>query len=488
MKNKIGTRVGSLALGAVLAASAVVPSVFAATTYTPVAGTSCNFNKYLIMDAGDSVPNATFSFTVAPGTARSADTSDNAVMQVLPGVGTPTIADVTFAPGDATVTEAGTNIDVARDQEDRTGTAGTDTVQLDAGEKYATKQATVDFSGITFDEPGIYRYIITETANADHAAAGIIHDTDVDRVLDVYVVDNTTAATPAVTEAWIYEGQEYATEAEAHLAADTAQGASPGEGDYTYVTHREAVPASGGANLSVAAYVLHTADDDVVINTTMGSADVATAAAALDDKTDGFTNEYVSKDLVFKKEVTGNQASRDKWFEFTATLANVNDEDVYTVSLADDGNANTTDGNADATSGTTAATRAANQGKTNPTSVTGAQLKAGVKFYLQHGQSIAIRGIAPNATYTVTEDEEDYKKTASVVTGYEDVTTGTIGTVADSNTVSNAKAVMTSFQNERSGIIPTGVLVSVIPGALLVIGAGAGLYATKRKKKEDEEA
>ena len=75
-------------------------------------------------------------------------------------------------------------------------------------------------------------------------------------------------------------------------------------------------------------------------------------------------------------------------------------------SIADDNDANTIDGNADATSGTTAATRASNQGKTNPTEVTGAQLKAGVKFYLQHGQSIAIRGIAPNATYTVTEDAE----------------------------------------------------------------------------------
>ena len=58
--------------------------------------------KYLIMDAGDNVPNATFSFTVAPGAARSVDTSDNAVMQVLPGVGTPTIADVTFSNSDAT--------------------------------------------------------------------------------------------------------------------------------------------------------------------------------------------------------------------------------------------------------------------------------------------------------------------------------------------------------------------------------------------------
>ena len=413
-------------LAAMTAMSNGAPA-FAATTYTPVAGTSCNFNKYLIMDAGDNVPNATFSFTVAPGAARSADTSDNAVMQVLPGVGTPTIADVTFAPGDATATEAGSNIDVARTEQDRTGTAGTDTVQLDAGEKYATKQATVSFSGITFNEPGIYRYIITETASADHAAAGIIHDTDTDRVLDVYVTDD------------------------------------------------------GSGALVVSAYVLHTDDDDVVINTTMGSADVTAQAAKLDDKTDGFTNEYISKDLVFKKEVTGNQASRDKWFEFTAQVTNVNDDDKFVVSLADDNDANTTDGNADATSGTTAATRATNQNKTNPTEVTGAQLKEGVKFYLQHGQSIAIRGIAPNATYTVTEDAEDYKSTPSVVAGHTDATTGVIGTIAGEN-----KAVKTSYQNERDGIIPTGIAAAAAP-ALLIMACGIGGIAGFSRKKKDNE-
>lgn len=403
-----------------MTASLMAPmTAMAATAYTPVEGTSCNFNKYFIMDAGDNVPNATFSFTVTPGSAVSADTSDNTVMQVLPGVGTPTIEDVTFAPGDTTVTDAGSNIDVARAASDRAnGLTAATGVELESGEKYATKEATISFEGITFDEPGIYRYIVTEVANATHEAAGIMHDNDTDRVLDVYVTDD------------------------------------------------------GNGTLVVNPPVLHNNISDPVINTTMGSADVATAAAALADKTDGFTNEYNSKDLVFKKEVTGNQASRDKWFEFTAKLTNIADNDVYTVSLADDGDANTTDGNADATSGTTAATRASNQSKANPAEVTGAELKAGVKFYLQHGQSIAIRGIAPNAGYTITEDAEDYKSIANAVTGYTDPTATDsnqlnkkdIATVAGEN-----KAVMTSFQNQREGIIPTGIAMSIAPMAALVL-------------------
>ncbi len=430
--------IATLLATALLVALMSIPAS-AATTYTAVEGTSCNFNKYLIMDEGDTVPNATFSFTVAPGTAVSADTSDNTVMQVLPGVGTPTIADVTFAPADATTSvmnaadiNALTDIDVKRTESNRTGTAGTDTVQLDAGEKYAKKQVTVSFTGITFDEPGIYRYIITETASAAHAAAGILHDTDTDRVLDVYVTDD------------------------------------------------------GNGVLVVSAYVLHTEVSDPVIGTNMGSADVQNAAAALADKTDGFTNEYTSKDLVFKKEVTGNQASRDKWFEFTVKLSDVNDDDVFTVSIADDNDPNTTDGNADRTTGTTSATRASNQNKTNPETVTGAQLKTqdGVKFYLQHGQSIAIRGIPLDATYTVTEDAEDYKSTAKVVTDYTDATTGVIGIVAGDN-----KAVKTSYQNTRDGIIPTGILLSATPWIILglVVIAGIVFFAIRSRKKYEEE-
>lgn len=423
-KRSIKAKAAAAAAAAVMVASMATPA-FAATTYTPIAGTSCNFNKYLIMDAGDTVPNATFSFTVAPGQAVSASTADNTVMQVLPGVGTPTIADVTFAPSDTTATAAGANIDVARTNVDRGGTAG-DTVQLDSGEKYATKQATVSFTGITFDEPGIYRYIITETASAAHAAAGIIHDTDVDRVLDVYVTDD------------------------------------------------------GTGTLVVSSYVLHKNVSDPVINNTMGSADVQAAGNALADKTDGFTNEYTSKDLKVEKDVTGNQASRDKWFEFTVTCTDVADADSYVVSIADDNDANTNDGSADATSGTTAATIAANQSQPNPTTVTGAALKAGQKFYLQHGQSVVIRGLAPNASYTVTENAEDYA--SAVKTG--DTNSGVIGTVAGNNKMATA-----GFTNTRNGIIPTGIIMTVLPFAALSVcgGIGAATIVAKNRKKEDDE-
>lgn len=417
---KTKVKVGAMLAAAALAVSSIVPA-FAATSYTAVSGTNCNFNKYLIMDAGDTVPNATFSFTVAPGTAVSPDTSSNNVMEVMAGVGTPTIADVTFAPGDATATAAGTNIDVARAASDRqSGLTATNGVQLETGEKYATKQATVDFSSVSFNEPGIYRYIVTETANASHEAAGIMHDNDTDRVLDVYVIDNN-------------------------------------------------------GTLEVASYVLHTNVSDPVIGTDMGSADVASTGTALSDKTDGFTNEYNTKDLRLSKEVAGNQAARDKYFELTVTATNVADNDSFAVSLADDSDANTNDGSADATSGAAkiGGTIAANAGKTNPTTITGAQLKAGQKFYLQHGQNIVIRGLPLNASYTLTENAEDYK--SSVMNGK--TNSGVIGTVAGT-----AKVAEAGFTNTRGGTIPTGIAVYAGAGVVMVAVAVLAFTMTRKNK------
>lgn len=436
---KLYKAIVATALSAAIISTSCLTS-FGANQYDGVSGTSTTFKKYLIVSAGDNIPNVTFNYTIAAGEAVSADTSNNEVFQVLPGVDADkiTITATTFSDDDATYTATQTeDIDVGRAASSRaTGLTAATGVEFETSknEKYAKQVATIDFSHVTFDEPGIYRYIVTESANAANAAMGITNDNDVDRVLDVYVTDN------------------------------------------------------GQGVLVVSSYVMHTEINDgetPAINSTMGTADVTTDGAALSDKTDGFTNEYHTKDLVFKKEVDGNEASRDKWFEFTATLADVNDADVFTVSLADDSNANTTDGNADATSGTTSATRESNRGKTNPTSVTGAQLKAGVKFYLQHGQSIAIRGIPVNATYTVTEDKEDYKSEASVVTGHTDATTGVIGTIAGDN-----KAVHTSYKNTRRGNVATGIVLNAakfIGIGLVGIGVIFVLFLLKKKRDSEEE-
>lgn len=377
-----------------------------------VAGTTSTFNKFLILDAGDTVPNVTFSFTAAPGEAVE---WTEETMEVYAGIGTPTIGSVTFGPGDATSTSTGSYIDVARNQEDRTGTAGHDTVQLDDGEKFAVRQATVDFSSITFTEPGIYRYIITETTDASHAAAGIIHDTDADRVLDVYIMDED-------------------------------------------------------GTLDVSGYVLHTGTTAPALGEQMGS-------LTQNDKTDGFTNEYTSRDLRISKEVSGNQASRNKYFALKVQCTNVAEEDSFVVSLADDGDASTNDGDAEAVSGTNSATIEDNAGKTNPETLTGSDLLEGQTFYLRHGQSVVIRGLAPNVAYTVTENNEDYLSESMAGATNQ----GTIGEVASEEKMANA-----GFTNTRNGVVPTGVAVAMGTGLAVIGIALLGIFATRKKSREEK--
>ena len=68
------------------------------------------------------------------------------------------------------------------------------------------------------------------------------------------LVGEPSEAIPAITEAWIFNNQEYETETEAKAAADTAQEAEPGEGDYSGIEHRvaqDAVPATPGVSYLV---------------------------------------------------------------------------------------------------------------------------------------------------------------------------------------------------------------------------------------------
>ena len=373
-------------LAAALLVAAALPSAFA-FKYTAVAGTSTTFYKYLVMDVDANVPNATFKFTVAPGTAIAA--TENSVA-VLAGIGTPTIANVTFAPGNTTYTTK----------------QGTDEVTLVSGQKYAKQTVTVSFSGILFPEPGIYRYIVTETATTNQ---GVTNDESATRTLDVYVTDNDGA-------------------------------------------------------LEVSSYVLHTGTDAPAAGTDKGSGDVTTPNAELGDKSSGFTNEYDTSNLTFSKTVSGNQASRDKYFAFTVTISDAVAGTVYTVDLS----------NADKSIGANpnAATTVITNDVTQPASLTADNNGTVTKtFYLQHDQEITIQGLAQGTKYEVKENAEDYKSSNP---------NGITGTIASDD-------VTAAFTNTRSGVIPTGVLLTVAPfAAIMAVGAVGIIVMVGKKRKRAE--
>lgn len=373
-------------------------TVFAAdNSYKGVKGGSATFDKYLVMDQEANVPNASFTYTIEPGTAKNYDV-DNKKVQVLAGVGTPTMTDedtetagyqLVFKPGDTLYKTLQTRDQVKDFDPTKQG--------------YAKKTSTVDFSGVTFTEPGIYRYVITETGTNQ----AVTNDENNKRYLDVYVTDEN-------------------------------------------------------GTLKVSGYILHATDSDVGMKDSQGS-----DGTEPEGKSQGFTNTYDTSNLTFKKEVSGNQASHDKYFEFTVEIKDAVPGTEYNVDIQ----------GATPTSGSNAATIANNANKTNVTKLKADDDgKVTQKFYLQHGQYITIQGIAKDSTYTVTENEEDYKSEAAVVDGYKDLTTGKVASTD----------LKTSYLNTRAGAIPTGVIMTVAPFAAVTLLGAAGMVTIKMRKKEDD--
>ena len=387
-------------------------TVFAAETgYTGVAGTTTSFDKYLVMDKQANVPNATFTYAVKAGTAKAYDV-DGKKFQVLAGVdadkitmdgvGTTTKNTIAYASTDSTFNDENTMVK-----------------NYDKGtEKYAKKTATLNLSAVQFTEPGVYRYIITESGTNQ----AVTNDANLIRVLDVYVDDATGT--------------------------------------------------DGVKKLKIAGYVLHASEDEITSGENFG-----TTATDPTGKSQGFTNSYDTSDLTLRKQVTGNQASRDKYFEITLNIDKAQPNTKYDVVIDD----------ADATSKANAATITANAGKTNATSITTDDTgKATQKFYLQHGQQVTVQGIAKDTTYAVTENTEDYKSTENtkatpVVTTKADTEAAPVdGTIVSTD-------LTTGFLNTRSGVIPTGVIMAVAPFAAVTLLGAVGMVTIKMRKKEDDE-
>ncbi len=452
MKTRLGRLLTAAAAALVMAVSPFAGVKTSAFTYTAIHGTTTTFNKYLVLDDSAQVPNVTFDFTIAAGTAVP---SSNGTMEVLTGVMTPTaptVTSATFAAGNDTVSyddwTAGTTTYQVTDVSAQKMNGET---VLTENRKYAEKEVTVNFSGVTFPEPGIYRYVVSETVPEEaNKAKGIGYTTD-KLVIDVYVTDKGDTAHT--------------------LEIANVDGKAP------YVISR--ITASGAAS-------------EIPTGDNLGSGNNYKTGV---EKATGLTNTYTTHNLQVGKAVSGNQASRDKYFALTVKVENLNAGDKFNVSLADDSNTATVDGNADGTSGTNPATKTENSGKTNVTEIT---VESGATsfektYYLQHGQYIAIRGLPAGATYTVTEDAEDYKQTkgANINVSGTDVafSDGTYDETATPKAAItgtlNADAKV-GFTNTRNGTVPTGIVLSVVPAVIIFSLALAALIviAVRRKKAE----
>lgn len=383
---------------ALIFAFAALPA--SAAGYTAINGTTTSFKKDVVVDSDANIPHETFSFTIQSGTAQPA-TSSTVAVHAGPNPSAVVIGTASFVSNDAT-------------------TAGTPGNTADTTKKYAEKTVNVNFEGVTFNEPGIYRYLVKETAGT---TAGMTYDNRT-LSLDVYVIDNN-------------------------------------------------------GTLEVNQYVLHEGQGTISSNNTSGSDGQETKVA-------GFVNSTTSHKIEFGKEVTGNQGSKDKYFAVKIQLTPdathvIADNSTFPVDMTA---AETQPTPSAATN--PAYTAEAMAEKNNVNVLTGGQLKGGHTFYLKDGQYITVKGLPDGVTYTVTEAPEDYTQ----INGITATVSGDANKVySDSTTDILSGDIKTGFTNNKDGVIPAGVLLTIAPFAigLLLFGALAVfLIARKKRRTEDE--
>lgn len=152
MKKKMIGRVSAMTVAGVMMFGGMQIPAMAATGDSVV-----QFKKVLEMQnaQGASVPNVTYTYTIAAGSALGATANSP---EVKAGVGRPSISSVTYT--------------------------NSDTITQDE----VSKNVSITFPEGTFTAPGIYRYVITESANTNTDIADVDGNT---RYLDVYVVNDS---------------------------------------------------------------------------------------------------------------------------------------------------------------------------------------------------------------------------------------------------------------------------------------------------------
>ena len=444
------------------AAAAIAGSMMAAVpagadqfNYNAVNGGDFTFNKYLVVDENATIPKVQFSYTIQPDSAVTTTHLTSSNVELYRGVNG---AVMSATNGTADFTSASTTSTSTASVSNQTG-GGTSTITILSGEyasgyKYATDSVVVDFTACSFTEPGVYRYKLTETT----PTAPYSNLTDDARTLDVYVPDKRT-------------GTYGELEVTGYVLYNTLVTGAP-----TNYQEAEAVAGIG-----------------------FTSAEIDKTGTNENKKSSGFVNRYETVDLTVSKAVTGNQGSKDKYFKFTIK-SNTTLETTDKFYLSGDFEAAPTA--TSATSYTTAnmavtANHAVLDNTTNTYYVTGATLNAGYVIYMQANQNVVINGLPKGVSYTVTEDAENYTPSTTVTgdtTNDNDlnnsdddssIASGNTVTVSDTNLTMDT---IVAYTNNRTGTIPTGVILAVAgPAVVGLVVVGGIIVINAKRRREDAE-
>lgn len=401
------------------------PLAFASTfTYVPLTLTdeqNVVIPIYMCVPEGDACPDLNFNFTLVAGTAI--DGAEGYMSILAPSE--KEMASVTSFDGEAVIFRGTYHSDT-----DPVHSVLVDTpLDFDTdGYSVYMSNLYINFKDTMFTHPGIYRYELTEqkpdnpSVNLDVRAETA---QNAKRYIDVYIIDD-------------------------------------GEGKLEY-----------------AGYTILENPASYAINAT----DASKSDYENGYKSTCYVNSMASFKLTLTKQISGNQASRDKYFKFNVTI-HLPEEGTATATFPRDaffpakspatiypldtiiaGNRNGVSvAELPTTNETYSVVWAANDDHDIVKTI-----------YLRNGQTVTISGLPQGTTYTIEEDPEDYY--SSMTLESDDYKNGTIPSATlgnDKISFVGAESVpgmahnhAATFTNTKNGIVPTGIEISLIPGLLL---------------------
>jgi len=385
---------------------------------TPAAGTVVTLNQFVVMDQNSSAPVAKFVYTITGGEEEK---DKNGNVTVYSG------SDTTKVSGDLTKVSISEAVFSATDKTYTAADATTnkDSVSVGSTQKYVKATFTVDLSSLTFNEPGKYRFKISQSAvkganNLDLTNGAAVFTNNTARYLDVTVLSDNSTTNDILT-------------------VDSKR---------TF---------------------LRTA-----------------AETNVENKTNGFAAEYNTSDLTISPTVSGNQSRTD-------------DEFSYTIALFD------------CTLGTTLNITSTDSDSSNPTSfstvlINGSNYSTTTTVKVKANQKLTIHGIPKNCGYRISETAAEVKKlgynTPTLVlekstgdTEYDSTNGPTGNKIGLDNYITSygiTDFMLTSTTDinlnyEKNGVIPTGILVTVVPYASIALAGMIGVIVFARRKKSSEE-
>jgi len=411
----------------------------ASKDFTAESSKPCTFKTYLLMDDDASVPTQRFYYNVESVNVTN-DTDVFTGIDDLTARGSIPVQIHTYEAYSyfSAATNSTTEYSAASQTDKDAINAAYPNTDF-TGKKYAVSDATIDFtSRVAFHEPGIYRFKVTAVPQGE-------------RYIQYDPIENNS------------------------MYIDV------------YVNS-----VDGSETLQIVDYIFHTATTDIKWQSTDGTKTKA------DTKRPYFVNQYLTDTLTVTKNVSGNQSRLDQYFNFTLYIADAANGAKIKAEFTDA--STTVTGGSNSSMAANGITTAVSSGIT-----ANGGYSTDNKFYLKANQSVTFKGVPKGIKYIVYED-----KTQLNQTGY---TPSVKSVVGDNNNTYDSEASTTNqlkwldssyesyvydegmtedttlvINNNKDGLVPTGIIVTVAPYAAVALCGFFGLFVFARhKKNEDEE-